>query len=172
MNSFTLHIWDDEGQKCCFYTVTKDGATTNETDKFLEKYKQHETYRKSLQELVSYILEVIGDRHGAIDELFNRFENEVIGLPNKGKSKLINQLYHFPNFPLRLYALKISNEIVILFNGGVKDGSTNQTSSLHTNWKEACSFAKKIIDGINDGLIRIQDHRLVSEENEFEIYIT
>ncbi len=171
MNSFTLHIWDDEGHKCCFYTVTKEGAATNETDKFLEKYEKHAIYGEALQELVTLILETIGDEHGAVDELFNRFENEVIGLPNQGKVKLINELYYYPNFPLRLYALKISDEIVILFNGGIKDGATNQTSSLHTNWTEACQFAKKITEYLDEGLIKITQNRLLDEHNDPEIYI-
>lgn len=59
----------------------------------------------------------------------------------------------YPNFPLRLYALKISEKIVVLFNGGVKDGPTNQTSSLHMNWKEACAFARKIIHAMQCGQI-------------------
>jgi hypothetical protein len=171
MNSFTLHIWDDEGQKCCFYTVTKDDSTLNETDKFLEKYENHEIYKEPTQELVSLILDVIGDVHGAIDGFFNRHENEVKGLPNKGAIKIIKEIYHYPNFPLRLYALKVNEEIVVLFNGGIKDGATNQESSLHSNWKEACQFAKKIIQNINDGIIQIKGNRLFDENDKEEIYI-
>ena len=33
--------------------------------------------------LLSFVLDSIGEDHGAVDELFNRFENEVVGLPNK-----------------------------------------------------------------------------------------
>lgn len=170
MNSFTLHIWDDEGQKCCFYTVTKEDSTLNETDKFLEKYENHKIYKEYLQELVSLILDTIGDLYGAIDELFNRPENEVKGLPNKGTVKILNELYHYPNFPLRLYALKISDDIVVLFNGGIKDGPTNQTSSLHLNWKEACQFASKIIEALQEGVLQINNSRLIGEHGEKEIY--
>jgi hypothetical protein len=35
--------------------------------------------------LLSFVLDSIGEDHGAVNALFNRFENEVVGLPNKGK---------------------------------------------------------------------------------------
>lgn len=71
--------------KCSFYTVMKDGQDTNETDRFLLKFKDS-TYKQAVQELLGLILEVIGDKHGAIDIFFNRFENEVSGFPLKEKS--------------------------------------------------------------------------------------
>ena len=173
MNSFTLHIWDDESRKCCFYTVTKEGALNNETDKFLEKYEQDPKFKTSLQELLNFVLNAIGEDHGAIDEVLNRYENEVIGLPPKGNVKLIKEIYHFPEFPLRLYALRITERILILFNGGVKDGAKNQTSSLHSNWLEACQFAKKIEEAINDGRIIVNStsSRLTDENEDPEIFL-
>ena len=99
----------------------------------------------------------IGRDHGAVDELFNRNENEVKGLPVQGKVVLDEITYHYPNFPLRLYALKITNSIVILFNGGIKDDETNQKSSLHLNWRAACEFAKRIDEALRDGSIVIDN---------------
>lgn len=159
MNIFELKIWDDERRLCTFYTVQWDGAVRNETDKFLAKYENKEGFELSMQELLSFVLIGIGDEQGAVDELFNRNENEVKGLPVQGRIQLGELNYYYPDFPLRLYALKITENIAILFNGGVKDGPTNQTSSLHLQWKEACLFAKKIIEAIKN------DEILVDEEN-------
>jgi len=92
-------------------------------------------------------LDSIGDDHGAIDVLFNRFENEVVGLPNKGKVTVGEIVFLFPGFPLRLYALRINNrpDLVVLFNGGVKSAQTNQGSKdLSLKWREACQFARRI----------------------------
>lgn len=71
--------------------------------------------------LLSFLLDSIGKDHGAIDVLFNRFENEVTGLPDKGKVTIGEIVFLFPNFPLRLYALRLNNrpDLVVLFNGGV-----------------------------------------------------
>ena len=159
VNIFALEIWDDEGAKCTFYTVKYDGVDANETDLFFDKYDAIAAYKQANQELLSFIIYAIGEDHGAVDELFNRDENEVKGLPVQGKVVLDEITYHYPNFPLRLYALKITNSIAILFNGGVKDDETNQKSSLHLIWREACEFAKRINEAIRDGLI------IVDEEN-------
>jgi hypothetical protein len=153
VNIFELEIWDDEAQKCTFYTVREDGAEDNETDIFFNKYDNDATLKSSTQELLSFVLLAIGDRHGAVDELFNRNENQVDGLPSQGKIKIAELDYHYPNFPLRLYALKISEGIVVLFNGGIKDGDTNQTSSLHYNWVSACNYATRITEALSDGTI-------------------
>lgn len=83
MNTFALEIWDDEAAKCTFYTVRWDEATQNETDKFFNKYYSIAETKQSIQELLSFVLDSIGQDHGAINALFNRFENEVVGLPNK-----------------------------------------------------------------------------------------
>lgn len=157
VNIFALEIWDDEGAKCTFYTVKYENFDTNETDLFFEKYDAMAEYKEANQDLLSFILLAIGNDHGAIDELFNRAENEVKGLPVQGKVTVDEITYHYPDFPLRLYALKITNNIVILFNGGIKNGPTNQTSSLFVEWRAACEFAKKIEIALRDGTIIVDE---------------
>ncbi|HEA31453.1 MAG TPA: hypothetical protein ENH91_15925 [Leeuwenhoekiella sp.] len=159
MSRFELKIWDDECERCTFYSVLQEDADHMETDYFLMRYENNPIYTEALQTLVTFIIEAMGNRHGALNAFFNRHENEVDGFPAQGKIKLGTFDYHYPNFPLRLYALRITENIVILFNGGIKDGPTNQTSSLHAQWKEACSYAQQITRAIQDGTI------LVNEEN-------
>lgn len=100
--------------------------------------------------MLQFVIQNIGEKYGAIDPLFNRHENEVKGLPLKGKVKFDTVELHYPNFPLRLYALKLRENIVVLFSGGVKDAATNSESSLHLKWQEACHFARKIDRAIID----------------------
>ena len=173
MNIFELKIWDDERQICTFYTVQFDGAEDNETDKFLLRYEDDEGLEESVQELLSFVLNVIGDYHGAIDELFNRYENEVTGLPVQGRIRMGEVTYYYPNFPLRLYALKITENIVVLFNGGLKDGPTNQTSSLNLKWVEACQFARRIIDAISAGEVIVDERnrKLINNSGIGEIIL-
>ena len=173
MNIFELEIWDDELEKCTFYSVKNDGASQNETDIFFEKYYGKDEFKKEVQELLVFITSAIGDNHGAIDEIFNRHENEVDGLPAKGKLRLGEFDYYFPNFPLRLYALRVTESIVILFNGGIKDGETNQTSSLNFKWIEACNYAKRIVEAINDGTIIVDENNrtLQNYDGEDEIIL-
>ena len=173
MNIFELEIWDDECEKCTFYTVRQNDATSCETDLFFEKYDGMPEYRWATQELLAFIIEAIGNTHAAKDEIFNRYENEVDALPNKGDIKLGEFNYSYPDFPLRLYVLRITENIIILFNGGIKDGKTNQESSLHLKWVEACNYAKRIITAIQDGTIDIdhQQNRLKNFDGSEEIIL-
>ena len=173
MNIFELKIWDDEGRLCTFYTVQAEDAEENETDKFFEKYDAIPKYKSAAAELLQYVLTAIGDDHGAKKELFNRKENEVDGLPCQRLVRLRTKRYHYPGFPLRLYALKISEQIVVLFNGGVKDSDTNQTSSLHLNWMEACLYAKRIKEALRTGTIYIAENNrvLLTSDGKDEIIL-
>lgn len=173
MNIFELKLWDDEGKMCTFYTVQWSDASKNETDIFFETYENDAELESSMLLLLDFVVNTIGNRHGATEALFNRFEHEVVGLPVKGGVKVEKLYYNFPRFPLRLYALKITEEIVVLFGGGLKDGVTNQESSLNLKWREACLFAKKILEAISLGEILIDEtNRCLTNEfgtNEMEL---
>ncbi len=173
MNIFVLEIWDDEGWACTFYTVRNDDTQISETDSFFVKYHAMPQYTDATRELLSFVLDAIGEEHGAVEELFNRNENEVIGLPVQGRVTVKQIMFHYPGFPLRLYALKITDGIVVLFNGGIKDGATNQKSSLHMHWRAACEYAKRIIDAINNGtvIVNVAERTLENYDGSEEIIL-
>jgi hypothetical protein len=176
VNTFNLEIWDDEGEKCTFYTVRKENAINNETDKFFSKHYAIPELTIEIQQLMSFVLESIGNDHGAVDILFNRYENQVVGLPNKGKAVLGDVSFLLPNFPLRLYALRINNrpDIVVLFNGGRKTAQTNQQSrDLNLKWIEACQFAKRIDEALRDReiFVDIRNRKIVATDASDEIVL-
>ena len=100
-NGIDSKIWDDEGAKCTFYTVKQHDSDVSETDIFFERYDAKPEYRDANRDLLSFVVYAIGEEHGAIDELFNRYENEVTGLPVQGKRTVESITYHYPDFPLR-----------------------------------------------------------------------
>jgi len=176
VNIFVVEVWDDEADKCTFYTVRWEDASQNETDKFFSKYDAIPALKQSAQILLSFVLDSIGEDHGAIDALFNRFENEVVGLPNKGAVTVGEITFLFPNFPLRLYALRVNNrsDIVVLFNGGIKSARTNQASkALSLRWREACQFAKRIEEALRNKEIAIDNEkrRIVADNGDEEIIL-
>ena len=160
MNIFTLEIWYDEGSICTFYTVYKGDNIEDiesETDSFFNKYTEtgNEFEEKAFQ-LFRLITESIGNRYGAIDVFFDRIEDNAQALPPKPKFGVDEIKDLGINFPLRLYCYRITEKIVILFNGGIKDADTNQNSSnLNFKFNEAKSFVKKINDSLQSGLIEI-----------------
>jgi hypothetical protein len=157
MNTFELEIWDDEGDKVIFYTVRWQDAAISETDKFFERLKK--THKKEVRQLLVLLWDSIGTDHGAMD-IFFRPEDGVTGLPPKGRVTVNEIVFHYPKFPLRLYALRINDreDLVVLFNGGIKSAHTNEASpDLNMKFLEAKAFGKRIEEALHDKAIIIDE---------------
>lgn len=147
MNTFTLERFYDEGSVCTFYTVRWEGALHSETDKFFQKYEDDSTFKRPLQELAMFISKKIGDELGAL-ACFFRFENSAQALPPSGTYAVDDLSINFGKFPLRLYCLRISETLVVLFNGGEKTAATAQEGKTGMVFHEANQFAKRISDAL------------------------
>jgi hypothetical protein len=162
MNTFALEIWYDEGSICTFYTVKwidDDIETDSETDKFFDKFAlPGHFYEESALQLFRLISEAIGNKYGAIDDFFDRAENLAQALPPKPKIRVEEVKKIGINFPLRLFCYRITNQIVVLFNGGIKDENTAQTSKLSMKFYEAQLFSKRIADAFQSGIIEISNN--------------
>lgn len=145
MNRFVLEIFDDQGKICTFYTVRWEDAELSETEKFFLKYENHITLYRPLQELAKFISKKIGDEKGALEDFF-RFENSAHALPPSGNYKVEDVNINYGNFPLRLYCLRISESLVVLFNGGEKTSSNAQGGDTSMVFQEANFFAKRILE--------------------------
>jgi len=162
MNTFALEIWYDEGAVCSFYTVRcnpDDDDALSETDRFFETYAvpEHPLEDKALQ-MFRLITESIGNKYGATDDFFDRVENKAQALPPKPKQWLEEVKDLGINFPLRLYCYRVSEHIVVLFNGGVKDAQSAQESkNLSMKFYEAQTFVKKIEESLQSQLIVISN---------------
>jgi hypothetical protein len=158
MNTFELEIWDNEGDKVTFYTVHFQDSKLSETDKFFDKYEK--TEKQAVQELSVLLLDSIGTDHGAVEAFFNRPEDGVSGLPPKGRITVDEVKFHYPKFPLRLYALRINDreDLVVLFNGGVKSSEANsQSPDLNMKFLEAKALGKRIEQAIHEKTIIIDE---------------
>lgn len=166
MNTFAVKIWFDETALCSFYTVQWEGADENETDRFFERYEDDDNpLNSSANELLQLILHSIGDKYGAIDDFFDRFKNQAQALPPKPKHR-VSEIHELGiHFPLRLYCFRISQSIVVLFNGGVKDQRTDQESEdIRLKFHEAQLFAQRISQALQDGTILIaKDKRTLKD---------
>lgn len=160
MNIFAIEIWYDEGSICTFYTVrwlTDDDDTPSETDKFFDTYAvpEHLLEDKAMQ-LFRLITESVGNRYGATDDFFDRVEYKAQALPPKPK-KWVEEIKDLGiNFPLRLFCYRITEQIVILFNGGIKDAESAQESkNLSMKFYEAQTFVNRIEEALHSGIIEI-----------------
>lgn len=164
MNTFALEIFDDQGQVCSFYTVRWEEAAISETDKFFVKYENDSTLQRPLQELAKFISNKIGDEMGALEDFF-RFENSAQALPPSRTHKVEGLYINFGNFPLRLYCLRISETLVVLFNGGEKTADTAQGGKTSMAFQEANIFAKRILDALRE-----KDIYITADQRAFRNY--
>ena len=170
MNNFVVERWHDDCGVCALYTVRFENHEYCETDKFLTSTRDE--YREELDRLISFLINQIANRYGALDEFFNRHENLANALPPKGSKRLVKLGLDATHAPLRLYCLRISEEILILFNGGPKTSQTAQGSpGLSMKFNEAQIFARKIISALQDGLIVEKDKELTDFQGNSEIVI-
>jgi len=166
MNTFVLELWFDEAKRCNFYTVRWEDAAISETDRFFEKYENEDNpYNSHAYELLRLITHSIGNVYGAINDFFDRTEANAQALPPKPKYRIQEIREIGINFPLRLYCLRISDSIVVLFNGGIKDKPTNQESDdIRMKFYDAQLFAQRIIQALHDETIFIEsDNRTLKD---------
>jgi hypothetical protein len=115
-------------RKVRYYTFQIEGHAQNETDKFFSKLEFVEPITDDLNRLNRLIL-TIGEKTGAIIDLF-RPEDEAVALPPKPSFRInkILQIREIQHNSLRLYCIWISEEIVILANGGIKTSQKTEDS--------------------------------------------
>lgn len=147
MNIFALEKFDDQGSRCTFYTVRWEDVAWSETDNFLDKYENNTDFERPIQELAVFITRKIGNDMGALEDFF-RFENTAQALPPAGKHKVGEITINYGNFPLRIYCLRISNHLVVLFNGSEKTAENAQGGKTSMAFHEANQFAKRILEAL------------------------
>lgn len=99
---------NEEAETVNFYTIRFDGEKDSEFDKFITKYMGNQEFLNDLQIITQWI-DKIGNR-GALERYF------------RPESKISDNVSAIPieTSKLRLYCLRISDNILILGNGGHK----------------------------------------------------
>ncbi len=149
MNSYTL-IKIADYPKTSFYSIVEENQNEELIwfAEFMKKIKRHDaiSIRKMIQE--------IGKKYGARKQYF-RHENRAHALPS-AEVRFIET-----DKSLRLYCLRLSDQAVILFNGGYKDAQTAQESGISYHFQEANIMANKIQKAlINNEIRENRDGRL------------
>ena len=168
MNTFVVEEFE-RFPLVTFYTVRWDNAELSETDKFIEKYQTAAETRQDFDEILA-LIEDIGEYRGAKDLFFRRHAGKAKELP----PLTAFEIQYFHN-NLRLFCVKINDNIVVLFNGGKKTSQTTQDSpALNMPFHEAQAFATKIFKALYDKDILINEsaHRLDSAYGDDEIVLT
>lgn len=98
----------EQSDKAVLYTITIEGESLSEFEKFIEKFKNHsklqEDYRRIIYALHAIMLRGVKERYFRPE---GKYADGVCALPiESGK--------------LRLYCLRLTDSILVAGNGGVK----------------------------------------------------
>ncbi|MDE5813173.1 MAG: hypothetical protein K2H72_02705 [Muribaculaceae bacterium] len=102
----------DNTEKCTMYTIHFLSEDDTELEKFITRFKDNAKYNSDFQSILVFMERIMSN--GALERYFRRegkMSDSVVALPVL-KSRL------------RLYCLRLSDHILVVGNGGVKDTRT------------------------------------------------
>ena len=169
MNQFVLEEFY-QFRLVTYYTVRWDEVDSSETDKFIQKF-QRSGLSKDFNEIIA-LIEEIGNNRGAKDMYFRRYAGKASELPPLGIFEINSFEIAFFDNKLRLFCLKLSQQVVVLFNGGKKESQKTQDSpDLNLPFYEAQIFTTKILRALQEGVILLKSNTLSSGYGDDEIIL-
>lgn len=160
MNKFVTIQLFKTFKKVAYYTFLVEGREQTETDAFFTHFEKDPVLANDLDLLVTWIQE-IGQNRGAKSRYF-RFENDASALPPPARIMAeLGSSY----CQCRLYCIRLSDEIVILANGGRKTSQTVQSSpQLMAHFRFANRMAQQLIELIQTGELVLDGKQIVNLE--------
>ncbi|NJN25196.1 MAG: hypothetical protein HC819_04055 [Cyclobacteriaceae bacterium] len=157
-----------------YYTIRFEHEKNSEFEKFILKHGSDKTIHNEFNDLIA-LLKRLGEEIGAKERYFSRKEKKAEALPPKWNNLLPKERRLHVKFQhnLRLYCMRISDEIVFLFNGGVKTPGpiTAQECKIVRKYFE---MANKLVEVIEEA---IKENNIVLSgikleiEKDFELMI-
>lgn len=152
-------------KKVTFYSVRLENQSYTEVEQFILRFREDKRYKNELENILA-LLKIMGNEKGALHFLF-RDESQAQALPPERYAAIKQNLVHFIDADLRLFCLRINSQIVVLFNGGVKESQKTQDSpDLMPKFRLAQRLCKAITQKIIDRELFIQGNIL---EGDFEL---
>lgn len=148
-----------QSDKTILYSISFEMDGTTEFEKFVTEFEMNSTYNGDYQRIIAALQSIL--RLGALERFFRpegKFDDSVAAVPIEGGK-------------LRLYCLRISEQIVILGNGGVKSTSTyEEDPKLYGYVMDLQRFEKILNDNLRKGYVTIQEKELTGiDDLTFEI---
>ena len=148
-----------QSAKTTLYSISFELDGTSEFEKFVAEFEQNATYNSDYQRIIAALQAIL--RIGALERFFRpegKINDSVAAIPIEGGK-------------LRLYCLRISEQIVILGNGGIKTTRTYENDpKLFGSVLDLQRFEKILNDNIKKGFVSIEERELTGiEDLSFEI---
>lgn len=145
----------EQSEAVSLYSIKFLGEGLTEFEKFLQEFRKNAEFNKDYQRILYAIGKILDN--GALERYFRpegKYNDGVCAVPLESGM-------------LRLYCLRMSDQILIVGNGGIKQTGRYQDDPLLNGYVITLqNFEKLIRDGINNGLIAIQEKELIGVENK------
>ena len=121
MNIFAniVRLTDFQFKKVRYFSICFKGNDVNEFFDFMNRMEDIDEVAEDLSNLLVWI-EEIGENFGAIKDRFFRNESITADVQALPPSKKKMEVYEIPVEDLRLYCMVLNENVVFLFNGGIK----------------------------------------------------
>lgn len=151
MKSKLVYLTHLSGDKASIYSIVSEESKVPFLDHFISEHR-----KDFIQDLMSIMgrLKSIGNTIGAVETFFKLDE----GLE---WDDLVCALYDIPDKHLRLYCIRMNENIVVVGNGGPKDVRAWQDDpKLSREVTEMMHYSKIIRTKLRDGSLRISEDGL------------
>lgn len=153
MKRLTIEVFK-QLQKANFYTIRFKNEEISETDAFIARFEDDLQYQDDLK-IIVYWLYKMGEQTGALERHF--------------RPERLAQAIPIVTSDLRLYCIRLSDELVILGNGGIKESQAVQDSPDALPAFEAMNqVARRLNASLKSGRT-VRRGGLLSGNLEFEI---
>ncbi len=147
----------NNGDKCTVYTIKFLGDELSEFNKFIAKFREDSHLNADYRTIIRYVEQII--ERGALERYFRnegKMRDSVVALPTL-RSRL------------RLYALRLSDKILILGNGGVKTTRTyEEDNELQGYVVTLQKFENLLKAGVKEGNVVIKES-VIETDMTFEL---
>jgi len=143
-----------QSSKVTLYSISFEKDGTTEFEKFVQTFETNATFNKDYQRIIAALQAVLN--YGALERFFRpegKLNDSVPALPIEGGR-------------LRLYCLRLSEQIVIIGNGAEKKTRTyEEDPRLYGYVLDLQRFEKIVNDCIQKGFVVIEEKELVGIDN-------
>ena len=148
-----------ESDKTALYSISFEVDGTTEFEKFVSEFERNATYNRDYQRIIAALQAILN--FGALERFLRpegKIRDSVAAIPIEGGK-------------LRLYCLRISEQIVILGNGGVKATRTyEEDPRMYGYVLDLQKFEKILNENVSKGYVRMEERMLTGIEDKiFEI---
>ena len=141
----------EQSDNVCLYSICFDGSEQSEFENFLATFKNNGTYNRDFNIILLALEKIIAK--GALERLFRiegKMSDNVAALAIDSKQ-------------LRIYCLRISDQILILGNGGVKSTRTYEENPKLMGYViDLQAFDKALAEAQKNGTVRIEKNMITN----------